>query len=184
MAEQRELLLETRKFRVVRIVRPWPDGQVRHREIVEHPGAVTIVPLVDADHVCLIRNFRVTVGQSLLELPAGTLEPGEDPATTAGRELAEETGYRAAHLQKLCRFFVSPGVLNEIMHLFVASQLTPGTAALAEGEHIEPQVVPWSEAVRMAVDGTIQDAKTILGLLYYDRIRNQDTCPGGGVAAP
>ncbi|MDH3717869.1 MAG: NUDIX hydrolase [Planctomycetota bacterium] len=172
MAVKREPLLETRKFTVVRIARPWPDGQIHQREIVEHPGAVTIIPMVDASHVCLIKNFRVTAGQSLLELPAGTLETGEDPALTARRELAEETGYRAAHVQRLCQFYVSPGILDEIMHLFVASELTPGDIALEPGECIEPHVVPWSEAVRMAMDGTIQDAKTMVGLLYYDRIRN------------
>jgi ADP-ribose pyrophosphatase len=172
MAVKREPLLETRKFRVVRIARPWPNGQIHQREIVEHPGAVAIIPMVDASHVCLIRNFRVTAGQSLLELPAGTLESGEDPARTAGRELAEETGYRAAQIRQLCHFYVSPGILDEMMHLFVASQLTPGEIALEPGEYIEPQVVRWSEAVRMAMDGTIQDAKTMVGLLYYDRVRS------------
>ncbi len=171
MAAERQPLLKTGKFTVVRMACTTPDGRICQREIVEHPGAVAILPLVDSSHVCLVRNFRVTAGCPLLELPAGTREPGEDPAETARRELAEETGYRAARIQRLCHFYVSPGILTEIVTLFVASQLTPGTTALEEDEQIETLVLPWSDAVNMALDGTIQDAKTMAGLLYYDRIR-------------
>jgi ADP-ribose pyrophosphatase len=171
MSTEPKELLVTRKFRVVRHVTLGRDGKPHAKDIVEHPGAVTILPILDQQRVCLIRNQRVAAGRSLIELPAGTLEPGEEPAATATRELAEETGYRAASMEKLCEFFMSPGILNERMHLFVARGLTPGTTALEPGENIETLVVDWAEAMRMAQDGSIEDAKTLLGLLYFDRLQ-------------
>jgi ADP-ribose pyrophosphatase len=170
MSTKPEELLVTRKFRVVRHVTLGRDGKPHVKDIVEHPGAVTVLPLVDDQRVCLIRNDRIAAGKTLIELPAGTLEPGEDPAATAKRELAEETGFRAATLEKLCEFFMSPGILNERMHLFVARGLLPGAAALEPGENIEPLIVTWREAMQMVRDGSIEDAKTLVGLLYYDRL--------------
>jgi ADP-ribose pyrophosphatase len=149
------------------------DGRELVKDVVEHPGAVVILPLVDDGRVCLIRNYRVAVGRSLVELPAGTLEPGEDPAVTARRELVEETGYRADRVEKLCEFFMSPGILNERMHLYLATGLVPGEAALEPGEQIETLVVGWDEAMRMALDGSIEDAKSLVGLLHYDAVRKQ-----------
>jgi ADP-ribose pyrophosphatase len=127
--------------------------------------------MVDDERVCLIRNHRVAVGKMLVELPAGTLEPGEDPAVTAARELVEETGYRAASVEKLREFYMSPGILNERMHLYVARGLEGGKAAPEPGEEIETFVVSWAEAMRMAFDGTIEDAKSLIGLLHYDFLR-------------
>jgi ADP-ribose pyrophosphatase len=166
-----DTLLVTSRFHVVRVARHLPDGTIKHREVVRHPGAVTILPLVAPAHVCLIRNFRVAVNQRLIELPAGTLEAGEDPRQTAARELQEETGFRAGRLEPLHTFYLSPGILDERMHLFLATELTPGPAARERGEEIENLVTPWEEALRMVQDGGIQDAKTIVGLLYYDRLR-------------
>jgi ADP-ribose pyrophosphatase len=173
MKSHTEELLVTRRFRVIRHSEQGPDGKTHVKETVQHPGAVTILPLLAGDRVCLIRNWRVAVGRTLVELPAGTLEPDEDPAVTAGRELIEETGYRAARIEKLCEFFMSPGILNERMHLYLARELTAGPSALEPGEQIEPMVVDWDEALRMACDGTIQDAKTLVGLFYYDRLRRE-----------
>jgi ADP-ribose pyrophosphatase len=127
--------------------------------------------MVDDDHVCLIRNYRVAVGKTLIELPAGTLEPGEQPAVTAGRELIEETGFRAARIEKLREFTMSPGILNERMYLYLAADLTPGAMALEAGEQIETLVTSWDEAMRMVFDGTIEDAKTLVGLMHYDVMR-------------
>ncbi len=149
------------------------DGGCVEREVVVHPGAVAIIPLVDADHVCLVRNRRHTVGQTLLELPAGTRESGEDPDVTAARELAEETGYRAGRLRRLIEFFVSPGVLTERMFLYVAEGLTPGGQSLDAGEELRPEIVPWQSALDMVEAGVIQDAKSIVGLLYWDRLRRR-----------
>ena len=165
------LLLETRRFHVVRRTQRLASGVEHAREIVLHPGAVTILPLVDDDKVCLIRNFRLAVGETLIELPAGTLEPGEPPLLTAQRELEEETGYRARQMTPLHTFYMSPGILHERMHLFVATGLEPGPARRETGEEIENLVVPWAEALAMAADGRIQDAKTLVGLWCYDAMR-------------
>ncbi len=173
MTDQPEELLVTRRFRVVRHREVGRDGRMLTKETVQHPGAVAIVPMVDAEHVCLIHNYRVAVGKTLVELPAGTLEPGEDPRVTAGRELIEETGYRAGNIEKLCEFTMSPGILNERMHLFRATGLTPGEMALEAGEQIETFVVSWSDAMRMIFDGTIEDAKTLVGLLYCEQLRDR-----------
>lgn len=167
-----EELLSGKRFRVVRRYRRLRCGTVLSREIVVHPGAVTILPLIDRDRVCLIRNYRSAVGRTLLELPAGTLEAGEDPAVCAARELAEETGYRAGRLERACEFFMSPGILDERMYVFVASELTAGESALEVGEEIERVVVAWDEAMRLVRSGDIQDAKSLVGLMWYDRFRS------------
>jgi ADP-ribose pyrophosphatase len=162
-----EILLQTRLFRVVRRRGRTASGHEYAHEIVEHPGAVVILPILDDGRVCLIRNFRVAVGQTLIELPAGTLEPGEDPADTARRELEEETGYRAARIEALLEFFMSPGILRERMHAYLATGLTKGPPAPQASEQIEPLLVSWDEALRMVRSGEIQDAKTLAALLYY-----------------
>jgi len=164
-------LYEGRRFRVERVVQVTPDGTGHEREVIRHPGAVTVLPLFDDGRVCLIRNYRVAVEQTLYELPAGTLEPGEDPHETARRELAEETGYRADAIEKLAEFYTTPGVLDEVMHLYLATGLTAGPMRLESGEDIEPQVLPWDEALAMARDGRIRDAKTLVGLLFYETFR-------------
>jgi ADP-ribose pyrophosphatase len=169
MHDAEQLLLSTSRFQVVRRTYRDRQGRERVRDSIQHPGAVTILPWLDGQRVCLIRNVRPAVGQTLIELPAGTLEPGEDPAVTASRELVEETGYRAGRLELLAQFFMSPGILNERMWVFVARDLTAGAAELEPGEEIEPLVVPWEEALRMADQGEIQDAKTLVGLYAWDR---------------
>ena len=93
--------MQTKKFQVVLDTTPLPDGRTAPRHLILHPGAVAILPIVDADHVCLLRNFRPAVGEELWEIPAGTLDPGEPPDRTAVRELAEETGYRAARWRQV-----------------------------------------------------------------------------------
>ncbi|HEY1786458.1 MAG TPA: NUDIX hydrolase, partial [Pirellulales bacterium] len=113
-----EVLLVARRFRVVRRFQQTADGARHVREIVEHPGAVAIVPIVGTEGVCLIRNYRIAVGETLWEIPAGTLEPDEPPADNAHRELIEETGYRCDRLEKFGELWMSPGILNERMHLF------------------------------------------------------------------
>ena len=163
-----EPLFEATRFRVVRVVQVTRDGAEHVREIVRHPGAVTILPLLDDGRVCFVRNYRVAVDKTLIELPAGTLEPGEDPAVTARRELAEETGYRAGRIERLATFYMSPGILDEKMHLYLATSLEPGPMALEPGEQIETLLTDWQEALEMARDGRIEDAKTLAGLLHFD----------------
>lgn len=168
---QGDVLFEGKRFRVVRHTRTLSDGTEHVREIVDHPGAVTVLPLLEDGRVCLIRNVRPAVGGELIELPAGTLEPNEDPRDTALRELEEETGYRAGSMQFLRTFWMSPGILNEQMHLYLATGLERGTPQLDVGEEIETLVVPCSEAMRLVDEGLIQDAKTLVGLLCYERMQ-------------
>ncbi len=163
--EEGELLLETRRFRVVRVSEPCTDGSRREREVVRHPGSVVIVPLVSSQEVCLVEVVRVAVGRTLLELPAGTLDRVESLEEAARRELAEETGYRAGRIVPAGEMWMSPGILRERMHLFVAEDLIAGPQALEPGEQIRTRVVSWDEAIAMCLDGRIDDAKTIAGLL-------------------
>lgn len=167
-------LLSTDRFDVQRVSRTRPDGSVKQREVIRHPGSVVLVPCVDRDHVCLIRNYRMAVSQTLIELPAGTLEANEPPDVCAARELKEETGYVAGRLTELTSFFAAPGILDEQMHLFLAEDLTAGDACREADEEIENLVVRWADAIEMIQRGEIRDAKTIVGLLYCQRFV-QDT---------
>ena len=142
----------------------------RHtREVVAHPGAVVILPVLRDDQIILIRNYRYAVGQYLIELPAGTLEKNENPMNAAGRELLEETGYLAGRIQPIGNFYTSPGILSEKMYAFAAYDLEKSVQALEEGEEIELFPVSLADAVLMIQDGQIQDGKTITVVLMYDR---------------
>ena len=125
------------------------------------------MPVIDAEHICLLRNHRWVVEETLWELPAGTLEPGEELEPAARRELLEETGYQAESWQYLGYLYASPGVLDEKLHLFVAERLTPGPNRPEADEELEPVTVKLADAVRMCLDGTIKDAKTITMLLRW-----------------
>jgi ADP-ribose pyrophosphatase len=128
---------------------------------------VTILSILDDDRVVMIRNHRWTVGKNLWELPAGTLEAGEDPAVCAGRELIEETGYEASHIEPLARFYTSPGILTEWMHTFVATGLKHVGQALEETERIEVEPVEPERLIEMVRTGEIVDGKSIATILYW-----------------
>jgi ADP-ribose pyrophosphatase len=167
MVRMSEILLRSTKFNVVRREFDVPgQGSVR-KDIVNHPGAVLILALPEPDRVVMIRNYRYSVCEELLELPAGTLEPPEPPRDCAARELAEETGYRAAEFEPLCEFYTSPGFTNELMHVFVARNLSPGVQNLQENEQIKVQVLSLDDALRACLDGRIRDGKTIAALQVY-----------------
>ena len=168
-----EVLLRATRFDVVRRLERHAGG-VRVRDVVEHPGSVVVVPLVSEDEVCLVEVVRVAVGGTLLELPAGTLDREEPLAAAAARELAEETGYRAAAVEAAGSFWMSPGILRERMHLFVATGLVAGPQELEPGEQIRIRPVAWREAIAMCLDGRIEDAKTIAGLLLVDARRRAE----------
>jgi ADP-ribose pyrophosphatase len=173
MADQFETLFDTPRFQVVKQTLTRPDGRTASVSYVVHPGSVAILPLVDDDHLCLIRSRRLTVGQTLIEVPAGTREPGESPLETARRELAEETGYRAAKWEELVQFYASPGILSERMHVYVARDLTPGDPRREANEEIENLVLSWDDALAMLDRGEIVDGKSIVALLMYKRRRGK-----------
>ncbi len=143
------------------------DGKVVAKDLVRHPGAVVMVPILDDGSIVLIRNHRWGVQEELWELPAGTLNTGEDPLRAAGRELAEETGYSAQSLSPLGSFYSAPGISDERMHAYVARELTAGRQKLESDEAIRVEILAEADARQMILDGTIRDGKTIAALAMY-----------------
>lgn len=142
-----------------------PNGHRYQREIVEHRGAVAIAAVDETGQVLMVRQYRHAAGKTLLELPAGTLEVGEDPRHCAERELEEETGFRARKWEFLASFYTSPGFCTELLHVYLASELEQGEAATEEDEQIEVSRLSLAEAAKLITSGEICDAKTIAGLL-------------------
>jgi ADP-ribose pyrophosphatase len=165
------------EFRVDTIERA--DGSTGTRDVVSHPGAVAILAVDDDGRLLLVRQWRVPARQALLEIPAGTLDVHdgvtEDPAVAARRELEEETGHRAATWRRLATFWTAPGFSSELMHLFLATGIAGvgGDDCLTpdEDERLELRYVTIEEAHDMVERGEISDAKTILGILWLDRLR-------------
>ncbi len=169
----RQLIHQGRRIDLYHVQVPRHDGGVESKEFVDHPGAVVILPILADGSVCFIHNWRYSAGKTLWELPAGTLERGEQTLPAAQRELQEETGYTAQSWRLLTEFWVSPGVYGEKMWLYLAQNLTPGQQRLDATEQIQTEVVPWDKAVQMALHGIIQDAKTLCGILLWDRLRHE-----------
>ena len=151
-------------------------GKRHQREIVEHPGAVCVIPVVGED-VLMVRQWRTPVERVILELPAGTLDRHadgsiEDPDLAAPRELEEETGHRAERWRKLGRFWTAPGFTEERMHLYLATALSPvhDYGGPDVDEYLDLVRTPWREAVAMADQGRIEDAKTLVGLFWLARV--------------
>lgn len=157
------------------------DGKTHRREVVEAADAVVVLPVIadglaeDFDFpgagVVLIRNERFAVKETLWELPAGTVEPGESPDDCAPRELTEETGYRAERVTKLTEFYPTPGFCTEMLHAYRAEGLTFVGQQLDETEKITVQVLAWDRAMSLVRDGSIRDGKTIATLLYHESFK-------------
>ena len=159
------LVFEGRLLRVrVDTVRT-PDGHEATREVVEHPGASAVVPILDDGRALLVRQFRQPAAKVLLEIPAGCLRPGESPEACAERELIEEAGYRPRRLARLTTCFLTPGYSNEQIHIFLATGLERVEASPDAGEVIQPAVVALDHVPALIEQGEIQDGKTIVGLL-------------------
>jgi ADP-ribose pyrophosphatase len=156
-----------------------PDGRAAVRELVEHPGAVAIVALTPDGKLLMVRQWRHPAGRELAEIPAGSLKPGEDPAECALRELEEETGYRAERVEPLVGFYSAPGFCAEYLHVFVARGLRATATGLDEDEFVEAEQVAWDDAVRMCEDGRVQDAKTLVAVLYTERLGGRQWLAGG-----
>ena len=141
-----------------------PSGNEVEREIVRHPGAAVLLAITPERSVLLVRQYRYAAGEEMLEVPAGTLDPGEAPEATARRELVEETGFFPRRLSKLAEFYPSPGILTELMHLYLATDLERGEASPEEDEHLELVELPIEAALRLEVGRDLKDAKTIIAL--------------------
>ncbi len=141
-----------------------PNGSTADLEIIHHPGGAAVVALDAQQRVCLLRQFRHAANGYLWELPAGKIDNREPPLQTAQRELAEEAGAQAARWDSLGSYLSSPGVLTETIHLFLATQLTHGAAALEEHEVIEVHWKPLQEVLGMAIEGEIRDGKSLVGI--------------------
>lgn len=154
----------------------FPDGSTGQLEMIRHPGASAVVPMLDDPagpdpRVLLIRQFRHAADGVIWEVPAGRLDPGETPEECARRELVEETGMRASRLTRLTTIYTTPGFTDERIHLFLADGLEEGTHRREADEFMELRPTPWSEAMRLIEQGAIMDGKTLVSLLYVQAFR-------------
>ena len=147
-----------------------PDGREAAREVVEHRGAVAIVPRLDAETILMVRQYRQAVGETILEVPAGTLEPGEEPGACAARELEEEIGYRAGQLRPMFSQYLAPGYSSEVLHAYLGDDLRQTEVRPDADEDIEVVPVRADAIEAMILDGRIRDAKTIAALLVALRL--------------
>ncbi|WHY83666.1 NUDIX hydrolase [Siminovitchia fortis] len=145
-----------------------PNGKLSKREIVRHPGAVALIALTDENKIVMVEQYRKPLERSLLEIPAGKLEPGEEPAATAERELEEETGYRAGKMEYISSFYTSPGFADEIIHLYLATGLekVENPADGDEDEFVELFELTLEEALECIRNERIYDAKTVFAVQY------------------
>ena len=142
-----------------------PNGNVAELEVIRHPGAAAAVPLDASGHVWLVRQYRHATGEWLLEVPAGKLDPGEDPERCAAREVAEEVGQRPGALVPLGFIYTTPGFTDEKIWLYLATALEPAAQELQQDEVLTVERLPLDEAVRLAAGGEIRDAKSVCALL-------------------
>lgn len=143
-----------------------PDQKYSKREIIEHPGAVAVIPITEDNKIVMVKQFRKSVEEYLLEVPAGKLEIGEEPLECAKRELLEETGYKSNNLEYLFKFYTSPGFCNETISIFVAKDLVMDIAQPDEDEYIEIEKYEIDELIEKISKEEIKDAKTITSILY------------------
>jgi len=147
-----------------------PDGAKGKREIVEHPGAVAVVPVNDKKEVIFVKQFRKAAEKVLLEIPAGILEPGESPEECAQRELKEEIGYRGQSLIKLASFYTSPGFSSERLHLFLAQGLVKDSLKQPDDEFLNIEVIHLKEVIDNIGNNMLEDGKTITGIVMACRL--------------
>lgn len=147
-----------------------PNGRLGHRDVLRHPGAVAVIALTDDGKMVLVHQYRVALEQVTVEIPAGKLEPGEDPARAAARELLEETGYMAQRMAYLGPIAPAAGYSDELLHLYMAMGLTFEGASPDEDEFINVDLVDVNEMVDMVLDGKVVDSKTVVGVLLCDAI--------------
>lgn len=162
---QSETLVKAKPFNIRRDQVKLPDGKPSTLVIVDHPGAVTLLPMDSQGRVWFVRQYRHAIQQELLELPAGTLEKGEDPQACARREVREEIGMAAGILKKIGEFYLAPGYSSEYMHVYLATGLTADPLKGDDDEFITVERIPVEKVYTMAEEGRIQDGKTLAALL-------------------
>jgi ADP-ribose pyrophosphatase len=145
------------------------NGRTSELEVVRHPGAVAIAPLTARGELLFVRQFRYAIGEWLFEVPAGKLDPGEDPEAAAVRELEEETGFRAGSIEALGRVWTTPGFSNEAIWLYLARDLAPSRQALEDDEVLTVERVPLAVAIEQALDGSLFDSKSVCCVLRAAR---------------
>jgi ADP-ribose pyrophosphatase len=160
-----EIGYQGKAFKMRRDTLELPDGRTVVYDIIDHPGAVTIIPLDEQGQILFIRQFRPATGEVLLELPAGTLEKGEEPQHCAEREIREETGYAAREFTRLGGLWLAPGYSGEYLHFFLAQDLYLSHADGDDDEFIAVEKIPVARAIAMAQSGEIHDGKSLAGLL-------------------
>lgn len=163
---EKEKLLERRAAYEGRMLHVYSDrveigGRETTREVVLHPGACAILPVTEKKEILFVRQYRYAAEETLLEIPAGKIDPGEAPDVCAARELTEETGFRAERLRKLGAVFTTPGFCNEKIHLYLADRLVPAHQHLDTDEFLDVVKIPLDEALEMIGNGEISDAKTL-----------------------
>lgn len=159
-----EILMKGRAFAIRRDHLKTPDGRETKVEIIEHGGSVVIIPVDENGNMLLVRQYRHATGQDLLELPAGTLDGGENPEICAAREIREETGMAAGKLKKLGDFYLAPGYSTEFMVVFLATDLSHNPLEADADEFLSMEAVPVTEAIKMAERGEMPDAKSLAAL--------------------
>jgi len=152
-----------------------PDKKYSKREIVEHPGAVGIIPITEDGYMILVKQYRKSVEKFLLEIPAGKIEINEEPKETGIRELAEETGYKANKMEYVCEFYTSPGFSNEKIYLFLATDLEEGEVKPESDEYINVEKYKVEDLIDMVIRGEINDGKTIVAILYAQKYINKNS---------
>lgn len=148
-----------------------PDGSAATRELVEHPGGVGIVAITDKDEIILVEQYRKPLDKAIYEIPAGKLDPGEHHRTCGMRELEEETGLSAKVFDYMGFIYPSPGFTDEVTHVYLAKELTQGETHPDDDEFLDVKKVPFDTALKMVMDGEINDAKSVFGILKYNMMR-------------
>ena len=150
-----------------------PNGHKTQHEVIRHPGAVCVIALDDQGRVLIVRQYRTALERVTIEVPAGKIDPGEDPEDAVRRELAEETGYAAGQIRRLASIAVAVGYSDEIIHLYMATDLTPGSAHPDDDEFVVAEWVSIESLIDSVLDGRIEDSKTVIAALICDALRHR-----------
>jgi ADP-ribose pyrophosphatase len=169
-----KLIYRARLFHLNQVTMKAPDGHTFRHEVIHHPGAAVVVPVLKGEQFVLVKQYRTAVKRAIWEFPAGTLEAGESPMACAKREIIEETGFEARKWRKLTSFYPAPGISTEYMHIYLGTDLVPARMSLDRDEFIERHIVSFKRLQKMILSGMIMDAKTIIGFFCYcEKIRGR-----------